>query len=200
MTYTIVISNSGPAMQTDNPDDEFVDVLSAQLTLISATATSGAALATIGTNTVTWNGAIPAGGSVTITIQALIEANVPAGTTITNQGTINYDADGNGTNEASAVTDDPALGGSGDTSGFVVAAQIAAIPALDGFAPDEAARWFEKLGYMQVLNKHLEVMDRTAITLCMENNLPIVVFDLLREGNIERVVRGETVGTLITGD
>ncbi len=65
---------------------------------------------------------------------------------------------------------------------------------------DSSAVRFERLGYMEVLNKHLRVMDRTAITLCMENNLPIVVFDLKKPGNIERVVRGENVGTTISDE
>ncbi len=133
LTYTIVLSNSGLAAQSDNPGNEFTDVLPAQLTLISATATSGTAVATVGTNTVTWNGAIPASGSVTITIQAQIQPSVPVGTTITNQGTFNYDADGNGTNEASGVTDDPSQAGTNNPTGFVVAAAAtgADIPALD---------------------------------------------------------------------
>ncbi len=96
ITYSIVLSNAGPAAQSNNPGDELVDVLPSQLTLLSATASSGTAVANTGTNTVTWNGSIPAAGSVTITIQALIEANVPVGTSITNQATFYYDADGNG--------------------------------------------------------------------------------------------------------
>ncbi|MBK5258594.1 MAG: ExeM/NucH family extracellular endonuclease [Thermoanaerobaculia bacterium] len=131
VTYTIVLSNAGPATQLDNPGDELSDVLPPELTLLTATATSGTAIATIGTNTVAWNGSIPAAGSVTITIQALIEA-VPVGTTISNQGTINYDADGNGTNETATLTDDPAQGGTNDPTVFTVPA-VAAIPALDGF-------------------------------------------------------------------
>lgn len=132
VTYTIVLSNSGPAAQSNNPGDEFVDVLPPQLTLISANATSGTALATVGTNTVTWNGSIPAGGSVTITIVALVEPDAPVGSIITNQGTINYDADGNGTNETSGVTDDPSQPGSGNSTGFAVAAPSSHnIPALD---------------------------------------------------------------------
>lgn len=134
VTYTIVLSNSGPAAQGDNPGDEFVDVLPSQLTLISANATSGTAAANVGTNTVTWNGAIPAGGSVTITIVALVEPDAPVGSTITNQGTIHSDADGNGTNEATGVTDDPSQPGSGNGTAFVVGAPASAlsdIPALD---------------------------------------------------------------------
>jgi hypothetical protein len=113
-----------------------VDVLPAQLTLISASANSGAAVATVATNTVTWNGSIPAGGSVVITIQALIESNIAPGTTVTNQATINYDADGNGTNESTTVTDDPSQTGGGQATGFVVVAapaDVAGVPALDGF-------------------------------------------------------------------
>lgn len=59
------------------------------------------------------------------------------------------------------------------------------------------ARMFNKLTYREVMNKGLNVMDTTAITLCMENNLPIIVFNLKAPGNIKRVVLGEEVGTLI---
>jgi uridylate kinase len=50
---------------------------------------------------------------------------------------------------------------------------------------------------MEVLNRGLEVMDNTALTLCMDNGTPIIVFDLLAEGNIERVVMGEDIGTRV---
>ena len=62
---------------------------------------------------------------------------------------------------------------------------------------DPAARRFEELTYMDVLKDGLRIMDGTAITLCMENRLPVVVFNLFEEGNLERVVRGETLGTRI---
>ena len=65
-------------------------------------------------------------------------------------------------------------------------------PKLD---PD-ATRYAE-IDFLAVLNQGLKVMDATAISLCMDNKLPIVVFELLREGNIGRVVRGEPVGTLV---
>ncbi len=61
------------------------------------------------------------------------------------------------------------------------------------------AERFRALTYMQVLERQLEVMDSTAISLCMENDLPVIVFDLFEEGNLERVVRGEELGTLIKG-
>ncbi|MFA9444731.1 UMP kinase [Egicoccus sp. AB-alg6-2] len=59
---------------------------------------------------------------------------------------------------------------------------------------------YEEIDFLSVLNQGLGVMDATAISLCMDNGLPIVVFELLREGNIRRVVRGEAVGTLVTAD
>jgi len=62
---------------------------------------------------------------------------------------------------------------------------------------DPSATKFDHLDYMEVLNRGIEVMDNTALTLCMDNNVPIVVFDLLKEGNIERVILGEDIGTLV---
>ena len=62
---------------------------------------------------------------------------------------------------------------------------------------DKQARRYEELTYMEVLQQGLAVMDGTAITLCMENRLPVIVFNLFEEGNLERVVRGETLGTRI---
>ncbi len=56
---------------------------------------------------------------------------------------------------------------------------------------------FDRLDYLEVLNRGIEVMDNTALTLCMDNGVPIIVFDLLKEGNIERVVLGEKIGTLV---
>jgi len=62
---------------------------------------------------------------------------------------------------------------------------------------DARAQRYTELSYMQVLEQQLKVMDGTAITLCMENQLPVVVFDFFEEGNIERVVKGEPLGTTI---
>ena len=56
---------------------------------------------------------------------------------------------------------------------------------------------FDRLTYLDVLSKGLNVMDATAISLCKENNLPIVVFDMLTRNNIRRVVCGEPIGTLV---
>ena len=62
------------------------------------------------------------------------------------------------------------------------------------------ARKFDELPYIEVLNRGLQVMDSTAISLAMDNNLPILVFNMEREGNIERALRGEKVGTMVRGD
>jgi uridylate kinase len=63
---------------------------------------------------------------------------------------------------------------------------------------DPTATKFQHLGYMEVLNRGIEVMDNTALTLCMDNDVPIVVFNLLVAGNIERVVLGDEIGTLVS--
>jgi uridylate kinase len=62
---------------------------------------------------------------------------------------------------------------------------------------DANATRYAEIDFLAVLNQGLKVMDATAISLCMDNDLPIIVFELLREGNISRVVRGENVGTLV---
>jgi uridylate kinase len=61
----------------------------------------------------------------------------------------------------------------------------------------KGAKKFERLKYIDVLKKGLKVMDATAISLCMDNKLPIVVFNLNKEGNIKRVVLGERIGTVV---
>ena len=61
------------------------------------------------------------------------------------------------------------------------------------------AKYFPELTYMQAIERRLRVMDTTALSLAMENKLPIVVFNLRKRGNIRRVLAGEPVGTLVTG-
>jgi len=62
---------------------------------------------------------------------------------------------------------------------------------------DKKAKKFTKLKYIDVLKKRLKVMDATAVSLCMDNNLPIVVFNLMKSGNIRRVILGEKIGTTV---
>jgi uridylate kinase len=59
------------------------------------------------------------------------------------------------------------------------------------------AQRFDRMGYLDVLNKRLQVMDSTAISLCMEHNLPLIVFRLEDEGALTRAIRGEAVGTYV---
>jgi uridylate kinase len=73
---------------------------------------------------------------------------------------------------------------------------------VDGVYSDDpvknpAAERFERISYIDVLSKGLHVMDSTAISLCMDNALPIMVFNLKGKGNVRRIVTGEVVGTFI---
>jgi uridylate kinase len=94
-----------------------------------------------------------------------------------------------------------------DTTAALRAAEIGADVLLkatkvDGIytadpVKNPSATRLRHLSYMEVLNRGLEVMDNTALTLCMDNGTPIIVFDLLAEGSIERVVLGEDIGTRV---
>jgi uridylate kinase len=95
-----------------------------------------------------------------------------------------------------------------DTAGALRAVEIGAdviikATKVDGIYSadplrDASAVRLDRVSYIDVLNRRLEVMDTTAISLCMENKLPIVVFDLTRPGNIARIVCGEPVGSVVT--
>ncbi|HEY5975280.1 MAG TPA: UMP kinase [Geobacteraceae bacterium] len=65
---------------------------------------------------------------------------------------------------------------------------------------DPSAVKFQSLTYLEVLKKGLQVMDATATSLCMDNNLPIIVFDVTTAGNVKRVVCGEGIGTIVKGE
>jgi len=96
-----------------------------------------------------------------------------------------------------------------DTAGALRAVEIGAdvimkATTVDGiYSADPkthaAAERLTSVSYIEVLNRGLQVMDTTAISLCMENKLPIVVFDLTVAGNIRRIVLGEAVGSLVSG-
>ena len=95
-----------------------------------------------------------------------------------------------------------------DTAGALRAVEIGAdaimkATKVDGIysadpARDASAERLARVTYIEVLNRRLEVMDTTAISLCMDNKLPIIVFDLTRAGNIARIVCGEPVGSIVT--
>ena len=96
-----------------------------------------------------------------------------------------------------------------DTAGSLRAIEIKADVILKGTRvdgiytadpeKDPTATKFENITFQECLSKNLRVMDMTAFTLCMENNLPIIVFDMNKDGNLRRVVTGEKVGTLVSG-
>jgi uridylate kinase len=95
-----------------------------------------------------------------------------------------------------------------DTAGALRAVEIGAdaiikATKVDGIYSadpkrDAGAERLARMTYIDVLNRRLQVMDTTAISLCMENALPIVVFDLTRAGNIRRIVLGEPVGSIVS--
>jgi uridylate kinase len=66
----------------------------------------------------------------------------------------------------------------------------------DPMKHDDAVK-FEKLSYMEVLRKELKIMDATAISLCMQGNIPIIVFNLFQTGNIKNVIMGQDIGTIV---
>jgi uridylate kinase len=76
------------------------------------------------------------------------------------------------------------------------ATKVDGVYSADPFKDPTATR-FEHVDYLSVLQLGLEVMDNTALTLCMDNDIPIVVFDMNEPGNIRRVVMGEAIGTLV---
>jgi uridylate kinase len=94
-----------------------------------------------------------------------------------------------------------------DTAGSLRAIEIGANVILKGTRvngiytadpeKDPTAVKYEEISFQECLSKNLRVMDMTAFTLCMENNLPIIVFDINEPGNLKRVVMGEKVGTLV---
>lgn len=63
---------------------------------------------------------------------------------------------------------------------------------------DKSAKLYKKLTYMEVLEQRLKVMDATAISLCMDNDLPITVFNINKKGNIAKAVKGQKIGTVIS--
>jgi len=79
------------------------------------------------------------------------------------------------------------------------ATKVDGIYSSDPLIDPQATR-FNSLTFTEVIEKQLRVMDATAVTLCRENNLPIIVFKLLEEGNLKRVIFGEKIGSIVQGE
>jgi uridylate kinase len=96
-----------------------------------------------------------------------------------------------------------------DTAGSLRAIEIGADAILKGTRvdgiysadpeKDKQAKKYETITFSECISRNLKVMDMTAFTLCMENELPIIVFDMDSQGTLLRVITGEKVGTLVTG-
>jgi len=65
---------------------------------------------------------------------------------------------------------------------------------------EKNAKKFSSLGYLDILKKGLKVIDATAVSLCMDNNIPIIIFNLNKQGNIKRILSGEKIGTIVGGN
>jgi uncharacterized repeat protein (TIGR01451 family) len=127
--YTVTLTNAGPADAVDDPAvDEFTDVLPASLLLDGAQVVSGGGTVATNGNTVTWNGPIAAGNTIALEITATVAGGLAEGTTVSNQGQLLVDVDGDGDNDTQRLTDDPAVGGAADPTEFRVGAL--AVPAL----------------------------------------------------------------------
>lgn len=86
-----------------------------------------------------------------------------------------------------------------DANVIMKATKVDGIYDKDPMKHDDAVK-FEKLDYIEVLNKGLKVMDSTAISLCMDNKMDILVFNSFEAGNIQKAVMGENVGTIVTSN
>jgi uridylate kinase len=99
-----------------------------------------------------------------------------------------------------------------DTAAALRAAEVGAQTVLKGThsgvdgiytadpRKDKTATKIDETTYLDVINRGLKVMDSTALTFCMDNHLPIVVFDIMTPGNIEKVIMGDKIGTTVSMD
>ncbi len=85
-----------------------------------------------------------------------------------------------------------------DAEVILKATKVEGVFDSDPIANPEAKK-YDKLKYIDVLNKGLKVMDATAISLCMDNNLPIIVFNMNKRGNLKKVIQGKAIGTIVEG-
>jgi uncharacterized repeat protein (TIGR01451 family) len=109
LEYNVKITNKGEIPQLDNPGDEFIDILPQNTIYVndSATASDGTISYNIAENEITWNGEIPKESTIDLYFKVKVDSDLQNGTTISNQGTVYWDLDEDGENEATELTDDP---------------------------------------------------------------------------------------------
>jgi uncharacterized repeat protein (TIGR01451 family) len=124
--YTVWINNTGNGSSADNPGNEFEDSIPSNTTYIngSATASSGTIKYNESNSIIIWNGDIPTNGSIKLTFCVTVDLDVPPGTSISNQGTVNYDSDGDRFNDVQMLTDDPATALLEDATKLITASPL----------------------------------------------------------------------------
>jgi FG-GAP-like repeat len=123
ISYEVTLINAGPGNQPDSPSDELQDSVPPEVTVVGADDGGDPGTVSVVGNDVRWNGTTAPGASVTVTIQASINAVAP-GTQVTNQGVVTFDSDGNGSGDTMVLSDDPSLPGIDDPSSFVVTVPV----------------------------------------------------------------------------
>jgi uncharacterized repeat protein (TIGR01451 family) len=179
LEYTVAITNTGAADQSDNPGNEFEDFIPDNTTYVndSTTATSGTVEYDVNESKIIWNGEIPRESSVLLTFQIKVDSDLQNGTLISNQGTVYWDSNENGTNDATELTDDPYiddgidLDGDGETddddpTNLVIITLESASTLVEDFSDDTAGgkatqsyfgyEWFETSN--ETLGSNFEVV------------------------------------------
>jgi len=162
--YTVTISNTGKASQGNNPGNEFEDLIPMNTTYVPGSATATSGTITYSGGKIIWNGGIPAESSVALTFKVNVNQDAENGTIISNQGTVYWDSDENGTNDATELTDDPSVDdgidqdgdgetGDDDPTNMVVIAFESPSMVIEDFSDDNAGEkatqsyygrnWFE---------------------------------------------------------
>jgi uncharacterized repeat protein (TIGR01451 family) len=138
--YEITIWNYGCADMEDNPGHEFTDALPAGMSPTGqATATSGTAA--VEDDTLVWDGGIPAGGYVVIDYIVVLDDDLEVGTQLCNQGVVHWDSDGDGTNDAETLTDDPTTDSEGDATCITIDEPTRPIPLSGTIDAPTLSEW-----------------------------------------------------------
>ena len=138
--FEVVLCNVGCDDQADNPGHEFTDILPDGLTALNFVSATRGTIALEG-NGYVWDGDIPAGACVTLTFKADIDGDVEDLTDLCNQGTVHWDSDGDGSNDAVEPTDDPETAGDDDPTCFTVEISGGALPLSGTIDAPTLSEW-----------------------------------------------------------